>query len=192
MPSSDSSNIHTILQIASKIKPKKILDIGPGCGKYGLMFREYLDGHRQGSAFHVKSSWKLIIDACEIFHAYITPAHEYIYNNVFKCDVKELWRYGTIRNYDLIFLGDVLEHFGKDEAFRVLDMLNRTFLNNGGHILISTPNFESQWNKPLPFNNEYEKHRCRFTPRDFKSIPNFALESCKAERLLTVLLRSTL
>jgi len=43
MPTSDLYNITPILTIISNLKPKKILDVGCGFGKYGLLMREYLE-----------------------------------------------------------------------------------------------------------------------------------------------------
>jgi hypothetical protein len=54
-----------------------------------------------------KETWATRIDAVEIDLAYITPVHEYVYNTVYPGD----WLDVEVGRYDLIFMGDVLEHF---------------------------------------------------------------------------------
>jgi ribosomal protein RSM22 (predicted rRNA methylase) len=42
MPSSNLVLAPSILAMAAEVKPRRILDVGPGNGKYGLLVREYL------------------------------------------------------------------------------------------------------------------------------------------------------
>lgn len=43
MPTSDHHNINSILSVVTALRPKRILDVGCGFGKYGVLMREYLD-----------------------------------------------------------------------------------------------------------------------------------------------------
>ena len=187
MPSSDPCNIPLILKIVCEHKPRTILDVGIGCGKYGLLFREYLDGHRQGRAFHDPETWGVHIVGVEVFRPYITPVHNYIYNKIIIGDICHLLSCG-IDKFDLIFLGDIIEHFNKEEGRAVLLSLGGRLTPNG-MILVSTPNFESNWSKPMPFGNEHERHHCRWTIEDFAAVPTFAVSSHDCGRLLTVEMR---
>ena len=44
MPTSFMQNIPDVVELMQKLKPKRILDIGIGNGKYGLLAHEYIDG----------------------------------------------------------------------------------------------------------------------------------------------------
>lgn len=189
MPSSDPSNISEIIKIVYSIKPNAILDVGIGTGKYGLLFRDYLDGHWAGNAFHDKTTWKLNLIGIEIFPQYITPVHEYIYTDIWIGDAYELLTKVSNQNcFDLVFLGDVLEHFEKEQGRLLLRAIRNHWLRPSGHILISTPNFKTQINNPscAIFGNTHEVHKCRWYPDDFKE---FNLRMSVIEgKLLTVLL----
>ncbi len=43
MPTSHLYQISDILEIISLIRPRSVLDVGVGFGKYGLLAREYLE-----------------------------------------------------------------------------------------------------------------------------------------------------
>ena len=43
MPSSRPNTIPTVIHLVRQIKPKSILDVGVGFGKWGHLFREYTD-----------------------------------------------------------------------------------------------------------------------------------------------------
>ena len=173
MPSSDPTSIGTILEIVRELKPQSILDIGVGCGKYGVLFREYLDGHWVGRAFHDKGTWKTTIIGMEIWHAYITPVHDYVYNEIVLCDAYDyLKEHNHLGHFDLIFMGDTIEHFSKDKGMELIQILRDKWLKSGGHLLLSTPNFKTQINNEslAVFGNHHEVHRCRWSADDFKNL----------------------
>ncbi len=43
MPSSRPNTIPTVIHLVRQLKPKSILDVGVGFGKWGHLFREYTD-----------------------------------------------------------------------------------------------------------------------------------------------------
>jgi len=187
MPSSDPSNIGTIIKIVQGLKPKSILDVGIGNGKYGLLFREYLDGHEQGCAVHDKDSWKIWIQGLEVFEKYISPVQQYIYNDIRICDAYTfLMEAESPSPFDLVFMGDFIEHLEKDEGHKLLVHIGQSWLKDNGIILLSTPNFITSYNHPkcAVFGNQYEIHRCRWFPKDF-NIPGFNTSVVEG-KLLTV------
>lgn len=105
MASSDPTTIPKVIALVAALNPMFILDVGPGNGKYGLLFREYLDLNygRERPA-----DWWVVIDCIEIEPQYITPVHKYVYNNVF---VDDWMNFEPAVKYDFLFMGDVLEHF---------------------------------------------------------------------------------
>jgi 2-polyprenyl-3-methyl-5-hydroxy-6-metoxy-1,4-benzoquinol methylase len=139
-----------------QLNPQSILDIGAGFGKYGVLCREYLEYWGTDAALN----WKRKIDAVEVFPAYITPLHRYIYNNIYQQNVLDIIH--RLKDYDLVLFIDVLEHFTKIDGEYLIKML---VLNNKS-LLISTP---KQWNKQDDvFGNEYERHKTLWTEDEFR------------------------
>jgi methyltransferase family protein len=142
------------------LNPDSLLDIGTGFGKYGLLCREYLelwDGRENYYQFLRR------IDGVEAFGKYITPLHQFVYNNIYVKDVLDLVEEHDY-SYDLVLLVDVLEHFDKLQG-KVL--LSKLLAKNKG-IFISTPKNPSK--QKNAFNNIYERHRSRWTRKELLSI----------------------
>ena len=170
MPSSDAGNIGLILDIVRKMQPAAILDVGIGCGKYGMLFREYLDGHWTKRAFHDKSTWQTVLIGIEVFKKYITPVHEYLYNEIIIDDAfNYILRNNPHNHFDLVFMGDILEHFPKEKGKVLIQLLRDFWVKRGGSILISTPNVKTCINdeRLAIFGNSNEVHRCRWYAADF-------------------------
>ena len=189
MPSADPSNISEIIAIVTDLKPMCILDVGIGNGKYGFLFRDYLDGHWAGNAFHDKSTWKVKIIGIEAFPKYVTPVQRYVYDMIWEGDAFEILAKASAQNcFDLVFLGDVLEHFDKNQGKSLLRIIKTKWLTAHGHILISTPNFKTMINdkRRAIFGNEYEIHKCQWYAQEFREL-NMQWKISEG-RLLTVLL----
>jgi hypothetical protein len=189
MPSAEPSNITRIIETVIKLKPKSILDIGVGVGKYGLLFRDYLDSHWVHHAFHDPKTWTLELIGIEVFEKYLTPVQRYIYNNIWIGDAYKLLK-GTAgcHQFDLVFMGDVIEHFTKEEGRNLIECIRDNWLTEHGHIIISTPNFQTRINDParVIFGNQNEIHKCRWYAQEFRE---FGMKhNIIEERLLTVIL----
>ena len=128
MASSYPENIPLIIQTIARLKPKSVLDVGCGSGKYGVLMREYFRKRPNPE----KSGWQEIprIDALEVFKPYINNLHRSIYNKIHIGNVLEM----KIPDYDLYLLIDTIEHWKKDEANELVEMLQRK-----GNVIISTP-----------------------------------------------------
>ena len=173
MPSSDPNIIGMILEIVRNLKPQSILDIGIGCGKYGVLFREYLDGHWTGRAFHNPKTWETTIIGMEVWKDYITPVHEFVYNEIIICNALEwLKEHNHLGKFDLVFMGDIIEHFTKEEGFELIEILRTKWLAPDGHMVISTPNFTTRINDEhlAVFGNTHEVHRCQWASEDFHKL----------------------
>ena len=138
------------------LNPKSVLDVGVGFGKYGVLCREYLDlwdGREEYSQFLRR------IDGIEAFADYITPLHQYVYDNIYTQDISLV-----VDNldycYDLVLLIDVLEHLNKTDG----ELLLKKMLVKNKGLLISTP--KKVGSQKSAFHNIYETHRSQWTKED--------------------------
>ena len=143
MPSSYPQSILPILEAIEFIKPKSVLDIGFGRGKYGFLVKEYYP--------------KVKVDGLEVFEPYITNLQREIYDNIFIGDILKT----EVGQYDLYLLIDIIEHFEKEEAH---DLLNK--LLKQGKIIVSTP--KTFIPQEAENGNEWEIHKTLWTIDDFK------------------------
>jgi 2-polyprenyl-3-methyl-5-hydroxy-6-metoxy-1,4-benzoquinol methylase len=144
-----------VVNCFTDIKPKRILDVGIGCGTYGLLFREYSDIMWER---YKKEDWEVIIDGVEIWDDYLTPAHEHWYNRIYIGDVRNI----ELEDYDLIYMGDIIEHFTKEDGLQLLDNIKK----HAKHIIVTTPAwFGNPEHDPL--GNPNEHHLSLWTLEDF-------------------------
>ena len=158
MPSSRYNVIPFVLDQVVKIQPKSILDIGVGYGKYGVLFREYLDIWKTDNKYG-QHTFKLI--GVEAFIGYKNPTWQ-LYDMVYTRDVKELLPVLKKTSFDLVFMGDVIEHFKKDEGRKILDELVYN------HLIIVTP--LNVYVQGKVYNNEYEVHQSAWKHQDFPNL----------------------
>lgn len=142
MPTSEPKAISFILEKIMEFKPKSVLDIGVGFGKWGVLCREYLDvwGAKE------YNNWKTRIDGVEVHGAYWNPCHQ-IYNHISYKNVMDIL--DVVCEYDLVLLIDVLEHLKKSDGVKLLKRI-------GKHYIVSTPN--GNYPQGEVFNNKYESH----------------------------------
>lgn len=112
-----------------------ILDVGPGAGKWGNI---------------AKKHFPMGIDAVEIFQPYIDNfGLDKIYRNVWNANILNCqWEPGE---YELVILGDVLEHLAIEDAQGLLEYIAGT----GAYALIMVPYVYSQG---ACYDNDYETH----------------------------------
>ncbi|GAG21996.1 unnamed protein product [marine sediment metagenome] len=171
MPSSRPDTIIPVLDFVRATQPKRILDIGMGDGFYGTLFRRELDGNVLiGKGFHKPEAWQVYIEGIEIFEDYITDAHRYVYDiiqigNILNDFDKLMEEYEKF-NFDLIFMGDVIEHMKLDQGKDLLKKLH-SYLNPGCHILVITPNYKIQWHDETIAGNKHEAHLSLWNIKDF-------------------------
>lgn len=149
------------MHLIMALKPRKVLDVGTGFGKYGVLCREYLDlwDGRQRYEFSTQ------IDGVEVFKEYITPLHQFVYNNFYNYEVTTLLEKLEM-GYDLVLLVDVLEHFDKAKGQILLDSL----LSKNSGVLISTPKHPSA--QKDAFGNSYETHRSAWSKNELSQLGN--------------------
>lgn len=168
MPSSRYDCIPFVLDRVVEYQPKSILDIGPGFGKWGVLFREYLDIWKVDKPYNQRV---VNITGIEVFEEYDNPIWQ-VYDKVITKDVMSIIPLLSKIKFDLLFMGDVIEHFAKIDAQQLLREL---FYK---HLIIITPlNVLPQQSV---YNNEFEVHKSTWNKTDF---PTFNLEVVKGQQI---------
>lgn len=156
MPTSDPHNLNAIVSIALNLAPTRILDVGCGFGKYGVLLREYLD------VWHGRfepADWRVHIEGIEAWERYRSPVHDYVYNKVHYATAQEVL--GGLDPFDLVLISDVIEHLEIEEARALV----RRSLDLARAVVVSTP-YEFCGQEELN-DNPYQRHRCLFRRSDF-------------------------
>ncbi|MBM3728767.1 MAG: class I SAM-dependent methyltransferase [Acidobacteria bacterium] len=180
MPSSDSNQIPAILKLVSEARPASILDLGIGWGKYGALFRLCLeDGHPNVSD---RRNWKLQIDGIEAFPEYVGDIQRAIYDRIILADVQQAL--AQVGDYDVIFMGDVIEHLEKKAGYR---LLNQLLVKARQRVIIATPN--GPYAQEAIMGNAYECHQSFWSSRDFMVFEHYEIY-CNRKTLIAVLSRS--
>jgi hypothetical protein len=161
MPVSDYRQISEVLHMVVQIRPKRILDVGIGFGKWGVLCREVLD--ISGGRLR-PDDWQTTIEGIEIFQQYQNKIWEFAYDNVQIGNALQL--IDTAARYDLILVCDVLEHFDKRTGEAFLDKL----LHHADIVIVTSPRgFVAQG---AEFGNVHETHRSGWSQRDFVHLPH--------------------
>jgi len=116
---SDPENKPWAQQKISEIDPKLILDVGAGQGVYLNLIRAALPEDVE-------------VHAVEVWEPYIKEFNLYNrYDKVFHKDVREIENF----EYDLVILGDILEHMSEEDAVKVWDRISK----DAKYAIISIP-----------------------------------------------------
>jgi SAM-dependent methyltransferase len=149
MPYSDSRLDDTVLSIIRKIKPEKVLDVGPGYGKYARLISPAIEGVR--------------IDGVEIDKSYIKKFNlNDLYDKIYNCSIQDFISDNIDTAYDLVIFGDVIEHLKKSEG---IDALN-FFVYRTKHIIVQWPHgyIQNAWE-----GRKHEAHISTWGKSDFGS-----------------------
>ena len=142
MPFSHSGQISTIVQAVERLQPRSVLDVGVGMGQYGFLLRNNLE---QLNLFQIdgkqgrlrdRREWRVQIDGIEGFAGYITPAHDWAYNQISIGNALDLLPQVASGAYELVMAIDILEHFDHEEGQHFISECRRIASRL---VLISTP-----------------------------------------------------
>ena len=162
MPTSPYSHLPTIVRFLTTTQPKSLLDVGLGNGKIGFIARDLLDVMNGELHKFKKEDWKTKIDGIEVFPEYIQDHQRAIYDEIFIGNAFDV--IDSLGNYDMIVLGDVLEHFEKNQAYQFLD---KCIAHANGHLIICMPLGE-KWTQPEIYGNPYERHLSFWSFEEFE------------------------
>ena len=165
MPSSRPHTIPVVIHLLRQLKPASILDVGVGFGKWGHLFREYTDivAAERDPPRYERSNWKVRIDGIEGHPAYLTPAHHYLYNQIHIGDALTILP--ALPRYDLVFMGDIIEHFEKEQG---RELLRHAIALADKAVVISTPKDDTGQQDLCA--NPLERHRSLWSARDFRAL----------------------
>lgn len=145
MPSSFASAFAPIVGLLIGAAPKRVIDIGPGWGKYGLACREYLPELEALDAIEVLPGRRATQDA--------------IYDTVHTVDARQADDPMFV-GHDIALLIDVIEHMTIAEGTNLL----RTVQRVGCNIIVSTPKVFAEQHDEL---NPFERHVSLWSWGDF-------------------------
>lgn len=150
-----SSTIHSTEFVVAKMrerKPRSILDVGCGWGRWGFLAREFLELWEHN---YQRDQWRVRIDAIDVHDGTWTPVHSFIYDHLYKADVRF---FETSQRYDLVIACDVLEHIPKPAG---VALVNR-FREAGSSLVIGVP-LGDRWPLYDGFDgNDFAGHVCHW------------------------------
>lgn len=167
MPTSFHKHITDVIDYVIKKKPKSVLDIGIGHGKWGFLSREYLDIYGKGSNWK-KDTRATIINGIEVYEPYVTE-NKYIteiYDTIYIGQVEKVY-YELNKKYDLVYIMDVVEHLPKREGIKLLENL----IKDSKSVIVSVPlgNFLYKFKGE----NTYESHVSIWEEKELMKYPNY-------------------
>jgi len=165
MPSSRYCTIPYVMSVIAHVDPQSILDVGIGFGKWGYLFREYTDIVKSSDdpGRYLKQGWRTRIDGIEAFPSYIHDAERYIYDRIHEGDARQVLP--TLGAYDVIFIGDVIEHFTPDDGQA---LLKDAWARCTKCMMLTTPKFETGQGELNA--NVLETHRSLWTPEELRRV----------------------
>jgi SAM-dependent methyltransferase len=159
--SSFSDQIPVIVYLLQQLKPRTVLDIGKGFGKYGFLVHEYVGVPTSAAPDPTRTlaqQSEVAVDAVEIQKTYLWPHIDQFYRKVFVGRIEEL--YEALGHYDVVLMADVIEHIEKPAALAIL----RHFLAKGSTIVIATP--KDLFHQEL-YDSPHEQHVSHWRTADF-------------------------
>lgn len=160
MPTSDPRVIEAGCKEIISLKPKSVLDIGIGYGKWGALAREYTDIW-QGRFY--PEEWETAITGVEVHFKYKNPLWG-IYDCIIRGEafavIMDLHAKKT--KYDLAIMMDVLEHFEKSRGTEFIEYA----LDICENFLVSWCNSEQKDVR----DNKHEDHLSHWCVKDFEDM----------------------
>lgn len=150
---SPNRNLLIITQLLPKnLDDSSILDCGCGYGTLGFLIRARKDGGAYIEGFDL---YKPYIDKLKLLD---------IYDRVYEMDIMSI--YNLNRKYDYVFALEIFEHINRDEAFKILPILEGMC---NKMLIISTPIGYLRQGVGED-GNIHQIHQSSYRPKDFKQL----------------------
>jgi hypothetical protein len=167
MPTSSAYQLERILGLIVAANPQSVLDVGTGFGKYGMLVREYLEIWAGGAPY---GAWKRRLEGIEGFAGYVSPVHDYLYDEMHVGNALEILPALESR-FDLALVIDVIEHFTREDGERLIRECERVARN----VILATP--RRFFDQGAVFENALETHRSHWSARELAGESGFVLKS---------------
>ena len=161
MPTNPYAHFSTIAEFLTNVTPLSVLDVGVGNGKMGFVARDLLDVMQSENRRFQKQDWKTKIDGIEILPEYIQDHQRAIYDQIFIGNAFDV--IDGLEMYDVIILGDVLEHFEKNQGREFLD---KCIAHCNKHVIVCISLGENQTQEDI-YGNPYERYLSCWRIEDF-------------------------
>lgn len=158
MGTSNWQNISYNIDLVRKLNPQSILDVGTGFGRWGILFREFLEIWDNSK---YDGNWDRIIDGVEIYQGYVKDYHKYFYTNIYNENALTYLE-STEKKYDMVNFGDIIEHFEKAEGEKLISLA----LEKAKYVLINIP-IGKHWKQEGTQENPWEAHKSVWYNNDF-------------------------
>lgn len=157
MGTSNWQNIPFCIDIFRKFVPKSILDVGVGFGRWGILAHEFLDVWYDRDS---PKEWQIRVEGIEVFKEAISSYHYSFYNKIYFGDAFAILP--KLKPFDLVILGDVLEHFTPQKAEMVLNQSKVI----GKFVMLIIP-LGYNWHQDVKYGNPFEAHKSIWTDSQF-------------------------
>jgi hypothetical protein len=164
MPGSFPVFDEVVRQLVAWLAPSSALDVGAGAGKYGHLLRQVVPECDR--------------TAVEVHEAYVEQyGLRDVYARVAVDDIRNWHRCNEQENFDLVLVGDCLQHLPKSDG---VDFLN-AMVYRSAWLLVLVPEFVVQGpGEATP----HEVHRSVWSERDFHWHDLWAWDNARAMTLL--------
>ena len=159
MGTSNWQQIPFCVEAMMRIEPERVLDIGVGFGRWGMVAREFCD---VWFGRVLRSQWKVRVEGVEAFPKNIDAYHAHFYDKIHLGDLRDFLPQFNDR-WNLIIFGDVLEHFEKYDGTQLL----RWATELSDYVLVNIPLGEN-WPQEDSYDNPYERHLSEWTADEFE------------------------
>jgi len=135
------------------LAPRRIFDVGVGFGRWGMLAREICDVWYQRV---LPCDWRVEVIGVEAFAELVQDYHRSFYNRIEIGDaIDVLDKEPGV--FDLVIIGDVLEHFDKPDGHRLLATARR----KSAYTVVNVP-LGGGWEQGARYGNPFERHRSRW------------------------------
>jgi hypothetical protein len=159
MGTSNWQQVPFCVDVLMRIAPARVLDVGIGFGRWGIVVREFCDVW-YGRVF--PDQWAVHIEGIEAFPRSVTDYHRLFYNQIHLGDAAEVIP-GLDGRWDVVIFGDVLEHFTKDVGRALLAHC----LTHADYVLVNIP-LGDDFEQGEVYENPYERHLAAWEVHDFE------------------------
>lgn len=163
MGTSNWQNIPFCVEVLITVAPRRVLDVGVGFGRWGMVVREFCENW---FGRELPSDWEIHVEGIEAFAECIADYHRGFYDQIHVADAREILPSLLEERWDMVIFGDVLEHFAKEESVGFLGGAIQSSI----YVLVNVP-LGAGWAQAGKYGNPFECHLSDWTVEDFLAFP---------------------